>query len=323
MAPRCPFISAFTGDALASLSVADLLISRVAPGVAAVRSADPFDTLEIYRIDRSRWQQAPEGPGVYLLYGVTTEGKLTVYIGMSTTSIRSRIRSHHVNPGKNWFGVLFAVPVASPLLCPAIEAELIGQVTEASVVDVIANVAAPSRHRGADDVHVEPAVEKIRDGLQLVLGSDIFTPTDVADPHTTDAPIARMAPLAREYRGQASEPRSRTAGDPPQATHSYVGAGAQGWGRFEGDDPDKRFRVLAGSGWRKPVLNPEATTYDLQVKVGELQDELAAAGVLDAATMTFTRDHVFDNWTLATRVISGKAQYSGGYHWQLLQDAGD
>jgi hypothetical protein len=77
-------------------------------------------------------------------------------------------------------------------------------------------------------------------------------------------------------------------------------------GRFEEDDPDKRFRVLAGSGWRKPVLNPEATTYELQVKVGELQDELVAAGVLDAATMTFTRDHVFDNWTLATRVISGR-----------------
>jgi hypothetical protein len=302
--------------------MADLLISRVGPGVAAVRSVDPFDKMVIHRIDRARWQKAPEEPGVYLLYGVTAEGKLTVYIGMSTTSIRSRIRSHHVNPGKNWFGVLFAVPVAS-ILCPAIEAELIGQVTEAGVVDVIANVAAESRHRGADDVHVEPAVEKIRDGLQLVLGSDIFTPTDVVDPHTTDDPIARMAPLAREYRGQAAEPRLRTAADPPEATHSYVGAGAEAWGLFVGDDPDKRFRVLAGSGWRKPALNPEATTYDLQVRVGELQDDLAAVGVLDAATMTFTRDHVFDNWTLATRVISGKAQYSGAYHWQLLQDERD
>lgn len=303
--------------------MADLLISRVAPGVAEVRSVDPFDTLEIYRIDRARWQRTPERPGIYLLYGVTAEGKLTVYIGMSTTSIRSRIRSHHVNPRKNWFGVLFAVPVASPLLCPAIEAELIGQVTEAGVVDVIANVAAENRHRGGDDVHVEPAVEKIRDGLQLVLGNDIFTSTDVADPQTTDAPIPRMAPLAREYKGRASEPRSRTTDDPPQATHGYVGAGAQAWGRFEADDPDKRFRVLAGSGWRRPVLNPDAATYELQVKVGELQDELAAVGVLDAATMTFTQDHAFDNWTLATRVISGKAQYSGGYHWQPLQEVGD
>jgi hypothetical protein len=302
--------------------MADLLISRVSPGVALVRSADPFDTLEIHRIDRNHWQHAPDGPGVYLLYGVSAEAKLTVYVGMSTTNMRDRIRSHHVNPAKNWFGVLFAVPVASPLVCPAIEAELIGQVTEAGVVDVIANRAAEARHRGADDVHVEPAVEKIRDGLQLVLGSDIFTPADLADPQITDPPIPRAAPLERQYKGRASEPRARTASDHPEATHSYVGAGAHAWGRFEAEEPDTRFRVLAGGGWRNPVLNPDATTYDLQVKVRDAQNEVIAAGALDAATMTFTRDHVFDNWTVATRVISGKAQYSGGYHWQLLQDAG-
>ena len=303
--------------------MADLLIARVAPGVAAVRSVDPFDTLEIFRIDRSRWQHTPERPGIYLLYGTNAEGKLTVYIGMSASNMRNRIRSHHVNPKKNWFGVLFAVPMNGALLCPAVEAELIGQVTEAGVVDVIANVAAEARHRGADDVHVEPAVEKIRDGLQLLLGSDIFTPTDVAEPQTTDAPIARSAPLAREYKAQATEPRSRTADDPPTATHGYVGAGVAAWGSFEADEPDTRFRVLAGSTWRQPVLNPEATTYDLQVKVGEAQGELKAAGVLDEGTMTFTTDHVFDNWTAATRIVSGKAQYSGGYHWQLLADVSD
>jgi len=200
---------------------------------------------------------------------------------------------------------------------------LIGQLIEAGVVDVIANVAAEGRHRGGDDVHLEPAVEKIRDGLQLLLGSDIFVPADVADPQTTDAPIARMAPLAREYKGRAAEPRSRTSDDPAEATHGYVGAGATAWGRFEADDPDKRFRVLAGSGWRRPVLNPEATTYDLQVKVGELQEQLIDSGVLDAAAMTFTRDHVFDNWTAATRVVGGKGQLSGAYQWQILRDAAD
>lgn len=300
--------------------MADLLISRVAPGVAAVRSVDPFDTLEIYRIDRARWHHAPEKSGVYLLYGTNPEGKLTVYIGMSTTNMRSRIRSHHVNPQKNWFGVLFAVPIASPLLCPAIEAELIGQVTEAGQVDVIANVTAENRHRGVDDVHVEPAVEKIRNGLQLLLGSDIFTPVDVAEPQSTDAPIARSAPLAREYKGAASEPRSRSSEDPVEATHAWVGAGIPAWGHFEGEEPDKRFRVLAGSGWRRPVLNPEATTHDLQVKVREAQDELVAAGVLSESEMAFARDHTFDNWTAATRITSGKAQYSGGYHWQQLRD---
>jgi hypothetical protein len=300
--------------------VADLLISRVAPGVTAVSSVDPFDTLTIYRIDRARWQHTPEQPGVYLLYGVNADGKLTVYIGMSTTNMRSRIRSHHIDPGKNWFGVLFAVPVPNALLCPAIEAELIGQVTEAGVVDVIANEATERRHRNAEDVHIEPAVEKIRDGLQLVLGSDIFTPGDIADVQTTDPPLARMVPLAREYRGGAAESRPRSANDPSDATHGYVGAQVQAWGRFEAEDPDKRFRVLAGSDWRKPVLNPEATTYDRQVAVGETQDQLVAEGVLDPATMTFPHDHIFENWTLATGVVSGKAQYSGAYHWQLLQN---
>jgi hypothetical protein len=200
--------------------VADLLISRVAPGVAAVSSVDPFDTLEIYRIDRARWQHTPERPGIYLLYGVTAEGKLTVYIGMSTTNMRSRIRTHHINPAKNWFGVLFAVPVASSLLCPAIEAELIGQDTEAGVVDVIANEATETRHRGADDVHVEPAVDKIRDGLQLVLGSDIFTPDDDSEPQTTDPPIARMAASSR-VRGPGG--RAATSdGHRPARSHPQI-----------------------------------------------------------------------------------------------------
>jgi hypothetical protein len=298
--------------------MADLLISRVAPGVARVSSVDPFDTLEIHRIDRSRWQHTPEQPGVYLLYGVSAESKLTVYIGMSTTNMRARIRSHHINPGKNWFGVLFAVPIHNSLLCQAVESELIGQVNEAGVVDVIANLAQEARHRGSDDVHVEPAVEKIRDSLQLLLGSDIFTPADVAEPNATDAPLSRSAPLAREYKAAASEPRSRQPEDPPAATHAWVGAGLTAWGRFEGPEPEKRFRVLEGSEWRRPTLNPENATYNAQVRVGETQDALVEQGILDETTMRFLADHVFDNWTAACRVISGKGQYSGGYHFQLI-----
>lgn len=304
--------------------MADLLISRVAPGVSLVKSVDPFDTLEIHRIDRSRWEHTPEKPGVYLLYGVASEGKLTVYVGMSETNMRNRVRKHHVTPNKNWFGTLFAVPVASALLCPAIEAELIWQLTEANIVDVIANIAQESRHRGADDVHVEPAVEKVRDGLQLVLGSDIFTASESGETGgNTDPPLGRLPPLARAYRGGAEHPRPRTVDDPDEATHAYVGAGAEAWGRFEAAEPDKRFQVFAGSGWRRPVLNPENTTYDRNLKVNEMQDRLIEAAVLDEATMSFKTDHVFDNWNLATQAVSGKAQYSGAYHWQLLEgDAG-
>jgi len=233
----------------------------VAPGVTAVASVDPFDKLEIYRIDRARWQHTPEQPGIYLLYGVNADGKLTVYIGMSTTNMRSRIRSHHIDPGKNWFGVLFSVPVPSALLCPAIEAELIGQVTEAGVVDVIANQAAERRHRDAEDVHIEPAVEKIRDGLQLVLGNDIFTPGDIADVQTTDPPLARMVPLAREYRGRAAESRPRSANDPSDATHGYVGAQVQAWAlRGRGS----RQAVSCARGQRLAQARPEPRGNDIR-----------------------------------------------------------
>jgi hypothetical protein len=101
-----------------------------------------------------------------------------------------------------------------------------------------------------------------------------------------------------------------------------VGSGIQAWGRFEADDPDKRFRVLTGSQFREPVLNPENATYDQLVKLTELQDTLAGEGVLDPASMTFAREHVFDNWTRATRVVSGTG-LSGASHWQPLIDHGD
>jgi hypothetical protein len=299
-------------------SVADLLISRVSPGVATARSVDLFDTLVIYRVEREHWQETPQKPGVYLLYGTAPDGKLTVYIGQSTTNMRDRVRSHHVNPRKNWFGVLFAVPVPNALLCLAIEAELIGQVNEAGVVDVIVNQADERRHRHADDVHVDPAVDKIREALELLLGSDIFTPSEPAEATQLDVPLSRMTQLAREYRGQAAEPRQRTAEDPAGATHAWVGAGVGSWGRFEADEPDTRFRVLAGGNWRRATLNPADKTHKAQVRLAAKQSALVSDGVLDYATLTFAKDHVFDSWTAASHVVSGKASYAGGYHWQRL-----
>lgn len=297
--------------------MADLLISRSAPGVALVRSVDPFDTLEIHRIERPSWQATPETAGVYLLHGVTHEGKVTVYIGMSTKNMRSRIRSHHVSPNKNWFGVLFAVPVANALLCPAIEAVLIGQVSEAGVVDVIANVADEHRLRDIDDVHVEPAVEKISDALQLILGSDIFSAQDAED-GAIDPPVERLRPLARENRGRASDPRKRTTDDPDTATHTWVGGDIAAWGHFEADPPDTRFRVLAGSNWRRASVNPDAVTSSGQRRVAQEQDQLRKAGILDDSAMTFKRDNIFDNWTRASRVVGGKRNLSGAYRWQRL-----
>jgi hypothetical protein len=54
--------------------------------------------------------------------------------------------------------------------------------------------------------------------------------------------------------------------------------------------------------------------------VGVIVADPLISRVADTAALTFLEDHLFDNWTLATRVVSGKAQYSGGYHWQQLHD---
>jgi hypothetical protein len=297
--------------------MADLLISRGTPGVSLIRSTDPFNSIEIFRIDRAHWQATPETAGVYLLYGVSDDGKLTVYVGMSITNMRHRIRSHHVNAKKNWFGTLFAVAVPTPLLCPAIEAELIGQLAEANVVDVIDNKADEHQHLTSDDVHVEPAVEQICDGLQLVLGSDIFTAPD-EEVQPLDPPLPRLATLSRQNRAAASHPRPRAEHDPKEATRGWVGAGLAAWGHFIAAEPDKRFRVLAQSQWRRPNLNPNDATFGVQQKVNLRQEGLVKTGVLDEHTMTFLKHHDFDNWSVAAQTVRGKAAHSGAYHWQKL-----
>jgi hypothetical protein len=73
--------------------VADLLISRGRAGVALIKSTDPFDTLEIHRIERSAWRQTPETPGVYLLHGIGADGKQTAYIGKSEVDLRLGLAS--------------------------------------------------------------------------------------------------------------------------------------------------------------------------------------------------------------------------------------
>ena len=56
-------------------------------------------------------------------------------------------------------------------------------------------------------------------------------------------------------------------------------------------------------------------TYDAQRRVAEAQAKLIHDGVLDESGMTFSQDHVFDNWSVASRIVSGKGTYSGAYHW--------
>lgn len=297
--------------------MSDLLITRVSPGVAVTTTTDPFSSLEIHRIDRGAWKAAPTSPGVYLLYGFV-EGEAAVYVGMSTTSIRDRISHHHISPKKNWFGTLFAVPLQSAMHCQAIEAEMIRRVSEAGVVGIIDNQASESRFLDVDDVHVPPALDAITGALELLLGSDIFSPGDEEGEPSIIAAIEKAPLLARVYRGAATNPRPRTPDDPPEATHAWVGSGTKAWGRFEGPEPDTRFRVFKNSQFRRPTLDESQAAYKHQERVEKMQQALAATTVVDLDSLEFLKDHVFANWSRASVVVAGKGSYAGAYHWQLL-----
>lgn len=91
-------------------------------------------------------------------------------------------------------------------------------------------------------------------------------------------------------------------------------------GRVEAEEPDTRFRVLAGSAWRRPNLDPTQASYAHQARVAHRKEPLISDGVLDPDSLTFTQDHVFENWSHAVGVVSGKGFYSGGYHWQQLTE---
>jgi hypothetical protein len=210
--------------------MAQLLITKVASGVVKVTSTDPFSSLELYRIDREAWQASPSEPGIYLFYGFV-DNEPVVYVGMSTTSIRDRVRSHHVTPRKDWFGVLFAIPMPSSILTQAVEAELIRRVREAAVVNVVANVAAEARFLDTDDVHLEPALNAVIDALQMLLGSDIFTSADDEPPVTVSKIEPRTSPLARVYKGPAEAIAQRTDDDPAGATHRWTHKAVRAWER--------------------------------------------------------------------------------------------
>jgi hypothetical protein len=300
--------------------VTQLLITQTGPGVARVTSTDPFSLLELYRIDREAWHATPTEPGIYLLYGFV-ENEPVVYIGMSTTSIRDRIRTHHVTPKKDWFGVLFAIPLSATSLIQAVEAELIRRVREAAIVNVVANVAAEARFLDSENVHVPPALDAIVEALQMLLGSDIFTPPDDEAAGTVTRIERRETPLARIYKGSAEKIAARDDSDPANATHRFAGKTVRAWGRFEDDEPDTRFRVLGGSNWRPAVVDPSQTVYKQQQRVAATQAALMREGVFDEGTHTLTRDHVFESWTRATHAISGVGSYSGIYHWQRLEPA--
>lgn len=298
-----------------------IIMTQENPGHVVAKSADLFDTFEIHRIDREFIDSAPETAGIYLLYGADPQGKVAAYVGKSTTSLKTRVSNHKKDKNKEWFGTIYAVPLPDPNLCGAVEADLIYAIEEVGVVKIRDNKQPEERFRESEDVHVGEMLEKVKVGIELVLGSPIFS-GEVESTKGGAKELSKQtqkSALERKYQGPAAKIRERTSDDSDQATHSWVGAGIKAWGRFVGKEPENQFTVLAGSGWRVPILDPTYTTYDLQLKVAAEQNKLIDDGILDKSNMTFNKDHVFENWTRASKVVSGKAQYSGGYHWQRLK----
>ena len=271
----------------------------------------------MHRVDRSLWQETPGEAGVYILWGYV-DGQATVYVGMSTTDMRARIKSHHVSPRKNWFGDVFAIPTDASLVQP-VEAELIRLVREASVVSIIDNRAAEERWLDSANPQVAPAVQQITSVIEMLIG-DIFTPDDTeADEKATIEVPERVPFLARVYRGGATRAWARRSTDPAAATHAVERAGLTAWGSFEADEPATAFRVYAGSFWRKATPETAVASRQRQVVVQERQDKLVRDGVLDEETMSVTEDHIFPNWSQAIQTLTGKAQYSGSYAWRMIE----
>ena len=196
------------------------------------------------------------------------------------------------------------------MLARAIEAELIQRAQDADVV-ALTNKAEESRFVGLADGAVDSAAEKIAAALEMLLGTDIFTSTEAEEPESVGPTLERVPQLARVYRGGAEPIRPRLPDDPSEATHSYVAANLPAWGAFEGPEPDTHFRVLKGSAWREPTLDQTQASYKAQVRAKGVQDDLLVKGILDPATKTFTKDHVFDNWTHAVVAVAGKGRCSG------------
>lgn len=295
----------------------DLLVSRSTPGSLVITTTDAYSHFHMHRVDRSLWQETPAEAGVYLLWGYV-DGQATVYVGMSTTDMRARIKSHHVSPRKNWFGDVFAIPTDASLVQP-VEAELIRLVREAGVVAIIDNRAAEERWLDATNPQVAPAVRQITTVLEMLIG-DIFTPGESEAGEETVIETPERTPfLARVYRRDAARPWPRRPTDPPDATHAVERVGLTAWGRFEAPEPVTEFLVYGGSSWRRATPETAEASRQRQVVVQERQEGLVRDGVLDVETMTFAKDHVFPNWTQAIQTIAGKAQYSGSYNWRLIE----
>ena len=95
------------------------------------------------------------------------------------------------------------------------------RVREASVVSVITNQADEGRFLDVDDVHVAPALDGIIHGLEMLLGSNIFTAED--EPVGPVSKIEKPAKLARIYKGSTEKIANRTQDDRSEATHRFSG----------------------------------------------------------------------------------------------------
>ena len=150
--------------------MSQLVLTRESAGVVRAKSSNPMDSTTILRISRPYWQHTPTESGVYILLG-EHDGNPTVYVGMSTTDMRSRIAQHHVTPEKNWFGTLYAIPL-NVALVQGIEAELIRTFTDADFAQV-ANRASENKWIASDNLAVSAVLETLVPWLEVLLGTEV------------------------------------------------------------------------------------------------------------------------------------------------------
>ena len=150
--------------------MSSLVLTRELPGVVRGKSTNPMDATTILRISRPYWKQTPTESGVYILLG-EFEGELTVYVGMSTTDMRSRIAQHHVTAEKNWFGTLYAIPM-NVALVQGLEAELISLFAAAGFARV-ANKTGEAKWVASDNLGVAAVLSTLTPWLEVLLGTEV------------------------------------------------------------------------------------------------------------------------------------------------------
>lgn len=154
------------------------IVEQIGEGVVRAEASSPVNHLEIFRIQRQAINAAPEEPGVYFLVGTNSDsGKHRIYVGQSKskkTGIKKRLKDHKNDKGKEFFGEVFAVPLADPTFAPGVEAEFIKRIQQAEGQIDSENVSDEKNSLGGFPAAVQEFCNEIQEALAVLIGKDVF-----------------------------------------------------------------------------------------------------------------------------------------------------